>query len=37
VLAGDDQLELELASAKPVSLAVVRLGSIDDGSVAWVP
>jgi hypothetical protein len=39
VLAGDDPLELELerASAEPVSLAVVRLSSIDDGSVAWVP
>jgi hypothetical protein len=39
VLAGDDPLEVELerASAEPVSLAVVRLSSVDDSSVAWVP
>lgn len=39
VLAGDDPLDLELAqlSAEPVSLAVVRLSSVDATSVAWVP
>lgn len=39
VLAGDDPLEtcIEQASTEPVNVVVVRLRSVDDGGVAWVP
>jgi hypothetical protein len=39
VVAGDDPVELTAAqaSAEPASLIMIRLHSVDDGSVTWVP